>query len=147
MGCDGVGRESGHVAVPVDGCTSFVNGFTNVVAGDMDPHDCFAPLRFSVGDTNYCIQDDQAHTWQLCPTPDAETQPTPVVEARRDDLRRDRLGLGCVPALVDEQRLGFCRDLPGLLEDRLDRARVFLARDDLPRQGEQQVVQEGLARE
>ena len=51
-----------------------------------------------------------------------------------------RLGLGRVPALVDQQRLGLRRDLPRLLEDRLDGARVLLARDDLPRQGDQQVV-------
>ena len=53
----------------------------------------------------------------------------------------NRLGLGRVPALVDQQRLGLRRDLPGLLEDRLDRACVLLVSgDDLPRQRDQQVV-------
>ena len=53
------------------------------------------------------------------------------------------LRLGRVPAVVDEQRLGLRRDLPRLLEDRLDGAGVLLARDVLPRQGEHQVVAVG----
>ncbi|MCY3886092.1 MAG: hypothetical protein OXG19_00040 [Chloroflexi bacterium] len=45
-----------------------------------------------------------------------------------------------MPALVDQQRLGLRRDLPGLLEDRLDRSCVLLSGDDLPSQGEHLVV-------
>ena len=59
-----------------------------------------------------------------------------------DGLRLDdgRLGLGRGPALVDQQRLGLRRDLLGLGEHRLDRAGVLVTRDDLPRQGEHEVV-------
>ena len=69
---------------PVDGCASFVSGFAAVQAGSMSPQECFAPLRFSVGETgnvtNYCIEDNQAHTWQLCSTPDAMPSATPAQE-------------------------------------------------------------------
>ncbi len=82
------------VIYPVDGCASFVGGFAALQAGTMSPQECFAPLRFSVGDTTYCIQDDQAHTWQLCSTPDdmtttamgqAETQQTPETAVTNPD--------------------------------------------------------------
>ena len=86
---------------PVDGCASFVGGLAAVVAGTMSPQECFAPLRFSVGTTgsvtNYCIQDNQAHTWQLCSTPDdpnasspqAETQQTPAPAVTNSDWQRN----------------------------------------------------------
>ena len=86
------------VIFPVDGCASFDTGFADVVAGTMSPQECFAPLRFSVGDNNYCIQDNQAHTWQLCSTPDdmtttatpqAETQPTPAPASTNADWQRN----------------------------------------------------------
>ncbi len=54
---------------------------------------------------------------------------------------RDRLRLRASPAFVGEQRLA--RDLPGLLDDGLDRAGVLLTGDDLPRQGEHEVVAVG----
>ena len=86
------------VIYPVDGCASFVSGFADVMAGTMSPQECFAPLRFSVGDTNYCIQDNQAHTWQLCSTPDdmttagmgqTETQQPPETAATNPDWQRN----------------------------------------------------------
>ncbi|MYI85645.1 MAG: hypothetical protein F4081_02375 [Dehalococcoidia bacterium] len=40
--------------------------------------------------------------------------------ATANGIGLDDRGLGSVPVLVDEQRLGRSRDLPGLLEDRLD---------------------------
>ena len=89
---------------PADGCSSFTSTSAVHVAvmnGTNSPQACFAPLRFKVGVmdqgvltnvTNYCIQDNDAHTWQLCSTPDdmtttastqTETQqpPAPVVNA------------------------------------------------------------------
>ena len=47
------------------------------------------------------------------------------------NLDRDRLR--CSPLGIEQQRLGLRRDLLGLGEDRLDRAGVLLAFDDLPR--------------
>ena len=71
---------------PVDGCSSFVGAFAKLNADppEMSPQDCYAPLRFSVGPTgnvtNYCIEDNQAHTWQLCSTPDTMPSATPAQE-------------------------------------------------------------------
>ena len=69
---------------PADGCSSFVGGFDAIVDtnedGETNPQDCFAPLRFSAGGINYCIQDNQAHTWQLCSTPDTMPSATPAQE-------------------------------------------------------------------
>ena len=85
---------------PVDGCSSFVGGYAAIQDQNGDgksSQDCFAPLQFSAGDTNYCIQDNQAHTWQLCSTaddppaatPPAETQPTPPPASTNADWQRN----------------------------------------------------------
>ena len=49
-------------------------------------------------------------------------------------------GSGAAHSRIDKQRLGVRRDLLGLGKDRLDLVGVLVARDDLPRQGEHQVV-------
>ena len=91
---------------PVDGCSSFVGGIDAVGDqngdDDVSPQDCFAPLRFSVGETgnvtNYCIQDNQAHTWQLCSasadqpsttSAQPETQQTPAPAVTNSDWQRN----------------------------------------------------------
>ena len=56
----------------------------------------------------------------------------------RDDFRRHRLGRG--PLRVDQQRLGVRRDLLRLGEDILHGLLARFAGDDLPRQGEHEVV-------
>ena len=88
---------------PVDGCSSFVGGVDAAMAkvNLQSAQACFAPLRFSAGAPgnvkNYCIQDNQAHSWQLCSTDDApnasstpaETQPTPPPASTNADWQRN----------------------------------------------------------
>ena len=94
--------DAGPVAIyPADGCSSFVDGYDGVQDQNGDgksPQDCFASLSFSAGGNNYCIQDNQAHTWQLCPTtgnqpaaatPQAETQQTPAPAVGNSDWQRN----------------------------------------------------------
>ena len=54
------------------------------------------------------------------------------------NLDDHRLGRG--PLGIDQQRLGVSRDLLSLGEDRLDRAGVLLAGDDLPGQRQHEIV-------
>ena len=56
---------------------------------------------------------------------------------------REQRPLRLAPPVVDQQRLGFSSDLPGLGENRLDRVGVFLTGDDLAGQGKHQVVAVG----
>ena len=69
---------------PVDGCASFTafndadgNNTDKLTEAGMTPQDCFAPLRFMVGSDSYCIEDNQAHTWQLCSTDDTPVNVMP----------------------------------------------------------------------
>ena len=67
---------------PIDGCGSF-GGLANAEAatGIASAQACSQPLRFSIGDQNYCIQDDNAHSWQLCSTSPDTPEPTPDTES------------------------------------------------------------------
>ena len=68
---------------PIDGCSSFVGGLSGPTIGG-DPKKCFAPLRFTVGDNSYCIQDNTAKGWQLCSTDDTMTMPAPMPQEVND---------------------------------------------------------------
>ena len=58
----------------------------------------------------------------------------------RDGLGRDDRRLRCVPALIDQQRLGLGCGRPRLREELIDRVPIFVARGDLPGERQYEVV-------